>query len=251
MDMKIRLKSRKEIECMRKAGRILADCHREIKKWIRPGITTLEIDTLVEEYLMRAGASPEQKGYKGFPYAICASVNDVVCHGFPDHTPLKAGDIVTIDIVVNKDGWLADSGWTYAVSEPKLELAQLMESARDALYKGITKARVGNTLGDIGYVIEQHAFAGGYGLVKPLVGHGIGRLIHEPPDVPSYGIRGKGRKLIEGMVITIEPVFTLGPSGAVFWGDDGWTISSADGSVGVQFEHTVAITRDGPYILTD
>ncbi|MFC7680566.1 type I methionyl aminopeptidase [Paenibacillus sp. GCM10028914] len=249
--MKIPIKSRNEIEYMRKAGRILADCHREIAKWIKPGITTLEIDVRVEEYLKQAGASAEQKGYKGFPYATCASVNDVVCHGFPSSNPLKAGDVVTIDIVVNKDGWLADSGWTYAVSEPEPNVARLMVDARSALYKGIAEAKVGNTLGDIGYVIEQHALAGGYGLVKPLVGHGIGQSIHEPPDVPCYGVRGKGRKLREGMVITIEPVLTLGPSGAVFFGDDGWTITSADGSVGVQFEHTIAITREGPYILTE
>lgn len=249
--MKIRIKSKKEIEYMRKAGRILADCHREIKKWIKPGVTTLDIDAKVEAYLNAAGASPAQKGYKGFPFATCASVNEVVCHGFPNDNPLQSGDVVTIDIVVNKDGWLADSGWTYAVSETGPDVARLMEDARAALYKGIGMAKIGNTLGDIGYVIEQHALAGGYGLVKPLVGHGIGQHIHEPPDVPSYGARGKGRKLIEGMVITIEPVFTLGPSGAVFWGDDGWSISSADGSVGVQFEHTIAITREGPYILTE
>lgn len=249
--MKIRVKSKQEIEYMRKAGRILADCHREISRWIKPGVTTLDIDAKVEAYLKDAGASPEQKGYKGFPFATCASVNEVVCHGFPSDIPLQSGDVVTIDIVVNKDGWLADSGWTYAVSEVKPDVARLMEEAQIALYKGISMATIGNTLGDIGYVIEQHALAGGYGLVKPLVGHGIGQHIHEPPDVPSYGIRGKGRKLMEGMVITIEPVLTLGPSGAVFWEDDGWTISSADGSVGVQFEHTIAITRDGPYILTE
>lgn len=249
--MKIRMKSREEINKMREAGRILAACHREIAKWIKPGITTLDINTKVEEYLNQAGTSPEQKGYKGFPYATCASVNDVVCHGFPGERPLQAGDVVTIDIVVNKNGWLADCGWTYAVSKPEPAVARLMEDTRTALYKGIKKALAGNTLGDIGHVIEQEAIAGGYGLVKPLVGHGIGQVIHEPPDVPCYGTPGKGRKLKEGMVITIEPVFTLGPSGAVLWGDDGWTISTADGTVGVQYEHTIAITRDGPFILTE
>ncbi|SMF91002.1 methionyl aminopeptidase [Paenibacillus uliginis N3/975] len=249
--MKIVIKSRKEIEYMREAGRILAACHREIAKWVQPGVTTLEIDARVEEYLKGAGASPEQKGYKGFPFATCASVNDVVCHGFPDRRPLQAGDVVTIDIVVNKNGWLADSGWTYAVSEPVPAVARLMKDTQQALYKGIAMAKLGNTLGDIGHVIEQEAITGGYGLVKPLVGHGIGNVIHEPPDVPCYGTPGKGRKLKEGMVITIEPVFTLGPFGAVLWGDDGWTISTADGTVGVQYEHTIAITRDGPFILTE
>ena len=249
--MKIRVKSREEINKMREAGRILAACHREIAKWIKPGVTTLDINAKVEEYLNQAGASPEQKGYKGFPYATCASVNDVVCHGFPSERPLQAGDVVTVDIVVNKNGWLADSGWTYAVSKPEPAVARLMEDTRTALYKGIKKAIAGNTLGDIGHVIEQEAISGGYGLVKPLVGHGIGQVIHEPPDVPCYGTPGKGIKLKAGMVITIEPVFTLGPSGAVLWGDDGWTISTADGTVGVQYEHTIAITRDGPFILTE
>ncbi|WP_054956164.1 type I methionyl aminopeptidase [Paenibacillus dakarensis] len=249
--MRVQIKSKQEIEYIRRAGRILAECHQEVAKWIKPGVSTLEIDEKVEKYLKEAGASPEQKGYKGYPFATCASVNDVVCHGFPSEKPLQAGDIVTIDIVVNKNGWLADSGWTYAVERPGPAAARLMKNAKDALYDGISMAKVGNTIGDIGYVIEQRALAGGYGLVKPLVGHGIGRQIHEPPEVPSFGIRGRGRKLIEGMVITIEPVFTMGPSGAVYWGDDGWTISSADGSVGVQFEHTIAITNKGPYILTE
>lgn len=249
--MKIVIKSRKEIEYMREAGQILAACHREIAKWIQPGISTLEIDSRVEAYLKQAGSSAEQKGYKGFPFATCASVNNVVCHGFPDRRPLQPGDVVTIDIVVNKNGWLADCGWTYAVARPEPAVARLMSDTRTALYKGIEMARVGNTLGDIGHVMEQEAISGGYGVVKPLVGHGIGTVIHEPPDVPCYGTPGKGRKLRAGMVITIEPVFTLGPSGAVFWSDDGWSIYTADGTVGVQYEHTIAITREGPYILTE
>lgn len=249
--MKISLKSREEIGYMREAGRILASCHREVAKWVQPGVSTLEIDARVEDYLKKAGASPEQKGYKGFPFATCASVNDVVCHGFPGTRKLRDGDVVTIDIVVNKDGWLADSGWTYAVGTPAPEITRLMDQTRDALYKGIEMAKAGQTLGDIGNVIEQSAIEGGFGLVKPLVGHGIGRKLHEPPDVPGFGSPGKGKKLKEGMVFTIEPVFTLGPSGAVLWSDDGWTISTADGSVGVQYEHTIAITREGPLILTE
>ncbi|EFU42766.1 methionine aminopeptidase, type I [Paenibacillus vortex V453] len=249
--MRIQLRRKEEIGYIREAGRILAACHREIAKIIQPGITTSEIDARVEKFLEKNGAVPEQKGYKGFPYATCASVNDVVCHGFPDQRPLEAGDVVTIDMVVNKNGWLADSGWTYAVAEVSPKVRKLMEHTHEALFRGIEAARHGAALGDVGHAIEQVAKREGYGIVKSLVGHGIGRAIHEPPDVLNYGVPGRGLKLKEGMVITIEPVFTLGSTGAVFWGDDGWTISSADGSIGVQYEHTIAITREGPVILTD
>jgi len=245
------LRSKEDIKRIRESGRILAACHREIAKIMKPGITTYEIDAFVERFLEKNGAYPEQKGYKGFPYATCASVNEVVCHGFPNERSLEAGDVVTIDMVVNKDGWLADSGWTYAVDQVSADVRRLMEHTHEALFKGIEAAQPGSTLGDVGYAIEQVAEREGYGIVKPLVGHGIGRALHEPPDVPNYGIPGRGLKLKEGMVITIEPVFTLGRSGAVFWEDDGWTISSADGSVGVQYEHTIAITREGPMILTE
>lgn len=249
--MRIQLKSAEEIGYMREAGRILAACHREIAKHVKPGVSTRELDARVEDFLGKKGASPEQKGYKGFPYATCASVNDVVCHGFPDDRPLREGDVVTIDIVVNKDGWLADSGWTYAVGTVGADTRRLMKITHEALYKGIERARPGATIGDIGYAVEQAAEHEGFGIVKSLVGHGIGRSMHEPPDVPSYGIPGRGLKLKAGMVITIEPVFMLGKSGAVWWGDDGWSIASADGSVGVQYEHTVAVTQEGPFILTD
>jgi len=249
--VRIQLKSAEEIAYMREAGRILAACHREIAKQIKPGVSTMEIDERVEEFLKKKGATPEQKGYKGFPYATCASVNEVVCHGFPDDRPLRVGDVVTIDMVVNKNGWLADSGWTYAVGQVNPAVMKLMKRTHEALFKGIEQARPGAAMGNIGHAIQEVAEKEGYGIVMSLVGHGIGRQLHEPPDVPSYGTPGRGLKLKAGMVITIEPVFTLGPSGAVFWGDDGWTISSADGSVGVQYEHTVAITKEGPLILTD
>ncbi|MBE9917352.1 type I methionyl aminopeptidase [Paenibacillus donghaensis] len=249
--MEICLKSKEEIGYMREAGRILAACHREISRMIQPGVTPLAIDAFVEEYLARHGATPEQKGYRGFPFAICSSVNDTVCHGFPTDTPLKEGDVVTIDMVVNKDGWLADSGWSYGVGAIGKPLQKLLLRTEQALYEGITQAQVGNTIGDIGYVLEKAAKRGRYGIVKPLVGHGIGKRIHEPPEVPNFGRRGEGVRLAEGMVITIEPIFTLGSTGAVLWNDDGWSIQTADGSCGVQFEHTIAITKEGPVILTE
>ena len=249
--MEISLKSREEIGYMREAGRILSACHQEIAKMIAPGVTPLAIDAFVEEYLANHGASPEQKGYRGFPFATCASVNDTVCHGFPNDVPLSEGDVVTIDIVVNKDGWLADSGWSYGVGVLSKPLQKLMLRTEEALYAGIEQAVVGNSIGDIGYIIEKTAKRGRLGIVKPLVGHGIGRALHESPDVPSHGKRGEGMRLIEGMVITIEPIFTLGSTGAVLWNDDGWSIQTADGTCGVQFEHTIAITKEGPLILTN
>ncbi|MWV45709.1 type I methionyl aminopeptidase [Paenibacillus sp. HJL G12] len=249
--MEISLKSREEIGYMREAGRILSACHREIAQMIAPGITSLTIDAFVEEYLSRYGASPEQKGYRGFPFAICSSVNDTVCHGFPNDVPLSEGDVITIDIVVNKDGWLADSGWSYGVGRLSRPLQKLLLKTEQALYAGIDQARIGNTIGDIGYVIDKAARKGRFGVVKPLVGHGIGKQLHEPPDVPNYGRRGDGETLVEGMVITVEPIFTLGSTGAVLWNDDGWSIQTADGTSGAQFEHTVAVTREGPMILTN
>ncbi|USB34965.1 type I methionyl aminopeptidase [Paenibacillus sp. YPG26] len=249
--MRASLRTKEEIKRIREAGRILAACHREIRKLLAPGISTLEIDAFVESYLKKHKATPEQKGYRGFPYATCASVNDVVCHGFPDSRQLQAGDLVTIDIVVNKDGWLADSGWSYAVGSAGPAGQYLLDKTHEALYAGINKAAAGMRTGDIGHAVQTVVEHAGLGIVAPLVGHGIGRKLHEPPDVPSIGSPRTGTLLRPGMVITIEPVVTLGETGAVFWEEDGWTVRTADGSLGAQFEHTVAILEDGPQILTD
>lgn len=232
------------------AGAILADCHKEIAKVIKPGVTTAEIDRLVEVYLASRGATPAQKGYRGFPFAICASVNEVVCHGFPGTVPLQERDIVTIDIVVNKSGWMADSAWSYRVGKVSQEAERLLQVTEKALAAGIEAARSGNRVGDISYAVQEVARKAGVGIVKPLIGHGIGRNMHEPPDVPNFGRPRSGPKLQPGMVITIEPILTLGDTGAVFWDQDGWTIRSADGSLGAHYEHTLAITEEGPVILT-
>lgn len=232
------------------AGAILADCHKEIAKVIKPGVTTAEIDRLVEVYLASRGATPAQKGYRGFPFAICASVNEVVCHGFPGTVPLQEGDIVTIDIVVNKSGWMADSAWSYRVGKVSQEAERLLQVTEKALAAGIEAARSGNRVGDISYAVQEVARKAGVGIVKPLIGHGIGRNMHEPPDVPNFGRPRSGPKLQPGMVITIEPILTLGDTGAVFWDQDGWTIRSADGSLGAHYEHTLAIAEEGPVILT-
>lgn len=244
------VKTNDEIMKMKKAGEILASLHKEIKKIIKPGITTLEIDKFVEEYLEGRGAFPEQKGYHGYPFATCASVNDEICHGFPRDKQLKDGDIVSIDMVVRYDGWLADSAWSYAVGEISYEARKLMDVTKESLYLGIEKAMPGNRLGDIGHAIQQHVENNGFSVVKDFVGHGIGKDMHEDPQVPHYGKPGRGARLVEGMVITIEPMVNSGK-----WNmkldENKWTARTTDGSLSVQYEHTIAITEDGPVILTD
>ncbi|WP_068779592.1 MULTISPECIES: type I methionyl aminopeptidase [unclassified Paenibacillus] len=248
--MKVGLKSKEDIARIKEAGEILADCHKRISEIIAPGITTLEIDAFVEEYLADRGATPEQKGYRGFPFATCASVNEVVCHGFPTNKELREGDIVTIDLVVNKKGWLADSAWTYPVGKISGEAKRLMEVTEQALYAGIAQAVPGNRIGDIGHAVGRCAEEANMGIVKALIGHGIGRKMHEAPDVPNFGRAHSGMIIKPGMVFTIEPIFTLGDTGAVLWDNDGWTIRSADGTLGAHFEHTLAVLEDGPVILT-
>ncbi|MFC4100654.1 type I methionyl aminopeptidase [Paenibacillus xanthanilyticus] len=243
------LKTREQIEMMHKAGQLLAAIHREIAGMIRPGITPNAIDRFAEQYMLKHGATPEQKGYNGYQFATCASVNDVICHGFPNDRPLEDGDIVTIDMVVNLNGWLADSAWSYAVGNVKPEARQLLDVTKDSLYKGIEQAVVGNRIGDIAHAIQTYAEGFGYGVVKEFVGHGIGQDMHEEPQVPHYGPAGKGPRLKEGMVITIEPMLNTGT-----WQSkldaDGWTARTKDGGLSAQYEHTIAILPEGPLILT-
>lgn len=250
MILTISLKSRDEIEKMHRSGRLLASCHRELARLIKPGITPLAIDRFVEEYLRSHGATPEQKGYMGYPYATCCSKNDVVCHGMPDETPLLDGDIVTIDMVVNIDGWLADSAWTYPVGTISPEARRLLEVTRESLYRGIAQAKAGNRLGDISHAIQSFAESKGYSVVRQFVGHGIGRRMHEDPQVPHFGRPNQGVLLKPGMVITIEPMLNVGGY-QVKIDDDGWTARTVDGSLSAQYEHTVAITEEGPLILTE
>ncbi|MGO0062229.1 type I methionyl aminopeptidase [Brevibacillus fluminis] len=244
------IKSETEIAKMRDAGKILAACHQEIRHLIRPGITTWEIDQFVESFLQKHGATPEQKGYHGYPYATCASVNDVICHGFPKKEPLKDGDIVTIDMVVNKDGWLADSAWSYACGTVSEEARRLLDLTHKALFIGIEQAVDGNRIGDISHAIQKFAEANGLAVVRDFTGHGIGQSMHEDPYVPHFGPAGKGARLKEGMVITIEPMLNLGTYHAKI-DDDGWTARTRDGALSAQYEHTIAITSNGPLILTE
>ncbi|QYR21248.1 type I methionyl aminopeptidase [Paenibacillus sp. sptzw28] len=242
-------KTQEQIRLIRKAGRIVAACHQEIAKRIRPGVTTAEIDRFVDWYMMNHGAKPAQKGYKGYPYATCASANDVVCHGFPSDTPLRNGDVVTIDMVAEKDGWMADSAWTYAVGTISPDVARLLKATQFALFQGIAQARADKRLGDIGHAVETVADEGDFAVVEAFVGHGIGRRMHEAPQVLHRGKAGSGRRLREGMVITVEPIFTLGRPDIIL-DDDGWTARTLDGAWSAQYEHTVAITNGEPIILT-
>jgi len=243
------LKSMREIEKMKLAGEILADCHKEIAKRIRPGITTMEIDSFAESYLKERGAAPEQKGYRDYPYATCASINDEICHGFPRETALQSGDIVTIDMVVNLNGALADSAWTYAVGNISKDAQRLLEITKEALYIGIKESQIGKRIGDIGYAIQQYVEEKGFSIVREFVGHGIGSVIHEKPNVPHYGLPGKGPRIKEGMVFTIEPMVNIGDY-AMKMDGNGWTSRTRDGKYSAQYEHTIAITQKGPVILT-
>ncbi len=243
------LKTTEQIAQMKAAGELLAACHRKIRKMIRPGVTTWEIDQFVEEFLKEHGATPEQKGYHDYPYATCASVNDVICHGFPKKEPLQDGDIVTIDMVVNLNGWLADSAWSYAVGNISPEAKRLLEVTEKSLYLGIEQAVPGNRIGDISHAIQTYAQENGYSVVRDFTGHGIGQSMHEEPYVPHFGPPGKGPRLKEGMVITIEPMLNVGTYHATI-DDDGWTARTRDGKLSAQYEHTIAITADGPLILT-
>lgn len=246
----ITLKTKEQIGKMKAAGQLLAECHRQISGMIKPGVTTMEIDRFVENFLLQNGATPEQKGYHGYPYATCASVNDVICHGFPSHEPLRDGDIVTIDMVVNLDGWLADSAWSYAVGNVSEEARRLLEVTKRSLYLGIEQAVVGNRIGDISHAIQTYAEANGYSVVRQFIGHAIGQEMHEEPQVPHYGPPHRGPRLKEGMVITIEPMLNIGTFDCTI-DPDGWTARTADGKLSAQYEHTIAITADGPMILTE
>ncbi len=245
----IHLKTPEQIAKMKRAGEILADCHKEIKKLIKPGITTEEIDVFAENFILQRGATPEQKGYHGYPFATCASINDVICHGFPSKTILKDGDIVTIDMVVNLDGWLADSAWSYPVGNVSADAKNLLKTTEEALYIGIEQAVIGNRVGDISHTIQTFAEAKGYGVVRDFVGHAIGKEMHELPQIPHYGPPKVGTPLKEGMVITIEPMLNIGMYHAKV-DLDGWTARTVDGSLSAQYEHTIAITANGPVILT-
>ena len=235
---------------MKKAGDLLVATHKKIAEMIKPGITTMEIDAFVEEFLKEHGATPEQKGFQGYEYATCASINDEICHGFPRTEKIEDGDIVTIDMVVNLNGALADSAWTYAVGNVDEEGKRLMDVTKKALYVGIEQAQAGNRIGDIGHAIQTYAEGEGFSVVREFTGHGIGPTLHEPPHIPHFGEPNKGIRLKEGMVITIEPMINEGTWKSKM-DPNGWTARTQDAGRSAQYEHTLAITKDGPIVLTE
>jgi methionyl aminopeptidase len=245
----IPIRSKEEIGQMAVAGKLAAQLRQELGKRAVPGVTTLELDRFAEQYLHHRGALPAQKGFHGYPYALCAAVNDCVCHGLPDERPLQQGDLVTLDFVVELNGWMADTAWTYAIGYVSTEAKRLRKAAYHAMMNGIEQARPGRTLGDIAAAVGFVADSGDYGVVSQFGGHGIGKAMHEPPEVPFVGRARTGRKLKEGMVITIEPMLVIG-SPEVYIKEDGWSVVAEEGGLSAQFEHTVAITAEGPVILT-
>jgi len=242
-------KSPAEIEMMAAAGEILVRTMDLLAAKIRPGVTTADLDQAAEKFIRSQGATPAFKGYKGFPGSICASPNDMVVHGIPGRFKLGRGDIISVDIGVIKDGWVADAARTFAVGDVSPVALKLLDVTEGALFAAVEQCQVGNRLGDVSHAVQQHVESQGLSIVKSLVGHGIGRDMHEEPQVPNYGDPGKGVVLKEGMVLAVEPMVNVGRH-MVRMGDDGWAIYSQDGSLAAHFEFTIAITAAGPRILT-
>jgi methionyl aminopeptidase len=234
---------------MARAGDILVRTMDLLAGKVRAGVTTGELDAAAERFIRSQGATPAFKGYRGFPGSICASPNDMVVHGIPGKFKLHRGDILSVDIGVVKDGWVADAARTFGVGEVSPVAAKLMEVTEGALFAAVEQCRPGNRLGDVSHAVQEHVESHGFSIVRSLVGHGVGRDMHEEPQVPNYGPAGKGTPLEEGMVLAVEPMVTAGRH-MVRMGDDGWAIYSQDGSLAAHFEFTIAITRGGPRILT-
>lgn len=244
------LKTEEEIKLLREAGRIVALTHEELKKHIKPGISTLELDLIAEKTIRKYKALPSFKGLYGFPGSVCVSVNEEILHGIPSKTKiLKEGDIVTIDIGACYKGYHGDSAWTYPVGEISDEAKRLLKVTEEALYKGLEQALPGNRLGDIGYAISSYVEKNGYTLTKDYTGHGVGRDVHEDPVVPNYGNAGKGMLLKPGLVIAVEPMVNQGKE-ELRTLDNDWTVVTVDGKLSAHYEHTVAITDKGLIILT-
>ena len=242
-------KSPAEIEKMAAAGRVVADTIAHAGEHLEPGVTTGELDRIAGDFIRSRGGVPTSLGYRGYPAAICISPNDVVVHGIPGRYVVGEGDLVTIDVGVTLDGFIADSAYTFAVGEIEPEAQRLLDVGREALLAGIAEARPGNRVGDISSAVQRLVESNGFAVVRSLVGHGVGRSYHEDPHIPNFGEPGRGPLLSEGMTIAIEPMITAGRP-EVYVHEDDWTISTEDGSLSCHFEHTVAITADGPRILT-
>jgi len=245
----IYLKTEEEIELIKESSLLVGKTLAEIAKLIKPGVTTLQLDKVAEEFIRDHGAEPGFKGYNGFPNTLCASPNEVVVHGIPSEIPLKEGDIISIDCGVKKNGFYGDSAYTFAVGEIKPEITKLLKITKESLDKAIEVAVNGNRVGDIGYAVQKHAEENGFSVVREMVGHGLGKNLHEEPEVPNYGKRGSGVKLSEGMVIAIEPMINLGKR-HITQLKDGWTIIASDKLPSAHFEHDVVIRKDKAEVLS-
>jgi len=242
-------KSRTEIEAMRRAGRVVAETLARLGELARPGATTGDLDEAAEEYIRSEGGVPTFKGYRGFPAAICTSPNSMVVHGIPGTYRLEDGDLLSVDVGVTLDGFVADSAFTFAVGEIDSDAERLLEVCQAALAAGIEQARAGKHVQDISFAVQRTTEAAGFSVVRSLVGHGIGRSMHEDPQVPNFGEPGRGPLLQPGMTLAIEPMINAGGPD-VWMADDRWSISTDDGSLSAHFEHTVAVTENGPVVLT-
>ena len=245
----ITIKSDREIELMRKAGMLVSEMHKYIKPYIKEGITTRELDKLCEDFIVKHDGVPSCKGYEGFPCTLCTSVNEVVVHDIPNNRKLVNGDIITIDVVIGYKGYQGDAAWTYAVGEVDDDKKYLMEHTEKSLYEGLKMVKPGNRIGDIAHAVQQYAEGHNLGVVRELCGHGIGKEMHEEPEVPNYGTPNTGPKLRPGMVICIEPMITFGRRD-VWLLEDEWTVVTQDGKPAAHYEHTVLVTEDGYEILT-
>lgn len=245
----IYLKTKEEIELLRESNMLVAKTHGEVAKWIKPGVTTLKLDEIAEEFIRDHGGVPAFLNYQGFPNSLCTSVNDQVVHGIPNNKPLEDGDIVSVDCGTLLNGYYGDSAYTYCVGEVDEEIKKLLQVTRESLYKGIEQAVEGKRIGDIGYAVQSFCEDNGFSVVREMVGHGVGKNLHESPEVPNYGRRGNGVKLKEGMVIAIEPMINLGKRHIVQEAD-GWTIRTRDRKVSAHFEHTIAVGKNEADILS-
>ena len=245
----ISIKSEREIELMKKAGNIVYKTHQYLKPYLKPGITTKKLDELAEAYIRSLGATPSFKNYEGFPATICTSINDEVVHGIPSGRKLRDGDIISVDIGACWQGYHGDSAWSYGIGKITEEQVYLLKHTEQSLFEGLKQVKAGNRIGDIGNAIEQYAIKHKLGVIRELVGHGVGNTVHEKPDIPNYGRPNTGPLLKEGMTIAIEPMLNLGTRRVAMLDDD-WTIVTEDGCPSAHFEHTVLVTKDGYLILT-
>ncbi|MBI2890911.1 MAG: type I methionyl aminopeptidase [Nitrospirae bacterium] len=247
----IDLKSKEELAIIGGNCQVLAELFLEMGAWVQAGVSAIELDRQAEDWIVKRKSKPAFKGYRGYPATLCVSINDEVVHGIPRKDKLfKAGDVVGVDCGLQRKGFYADMAYTYAINGIEEKTQRLLDAARESLFEGIREARVGNRLFDISHAIQSHVETRGYSVVREFVGHGIGRQLHEDPQVPNFGEKGKGIRLVEGMVLAIEPMVNAGAPDVTV-DNDGWTVRTKDGRVSAHFEHTIAITSDGPRILTE